>query len=216
MNLHVRPATEARTDAWGHDELAGDLARYLRRRGRYLCFLNVQVGLCDDGLQRPSPPKYPAFPEEDQVARDEAWAEYKVACAAWKTADDEYWEKYPLPGRPDVFAFPATTRRENQVPRIYEVKVSRSDFLSDVKAEKWRRYLYAAGQVTFAVPEGLIEPTEVPTGAGLIVRCEAEWLSVKPAKRHHKGRLNFDQVRALLFACHAQFGSSVWRSGDAV
>lgn len=47
----------------------------------------------------------------------------------------------------------------------YEVKVSRSDFLSD---NKWHLYLPYCSHFNFVVPAGLIDPSEVPEQAGLI------------------------------------------------
>ncbi len=47
----------------------------------------------------------------------------------------------------------------------YEVKVSRSDFLSD---QKWPGYLEYCNYFSFACPHGLIQPDEVPEGVGLM------------------------------------------------
>ncbi len=48
---------------------------------------------------------------------------------------------------------------------IYEVKVSRSDFLAD---EKWIAYKKYCNRLYFACPKGLIEAGEISTGVGLI------------------------------------------------
>lgn len=50
----------------------------------------------------------------------------------------------------------------------YEIKVSRSDFLSD---RKWHKYLDYCNYFYFVCPWKMIQPTEVPHGAGLV------WLS---------------------------------------
>jgi hypothetical protein len=47
----------------------------------------------------------------------------------------------------------------------YEIKVSRSDFLKD---DKWPSYLDLCNHFYFVCPYGLIEPDEVPEGAGLM------------------------------------------------
>lgn len=49
---------------------------------------------------------------------------------------------------------------------IYEIKTSRSDFLSDVK---WPRYREFCNWFWFACPLGLITPDELSDGVGLIV-----------------------------------------------
>jgi len=48
----------------------------------------------------------------------------------------------------------------------YEIKVSRSDFLSD---DKWRGYLPYCNAFAFVAPPGVIQKNEVPEEAGLIV-----------------------------------------------
>lgn len=74
--------------------------------------------------------------------------------------------------RPDVY----TIRRSFSSPRptCYEIKVTRQDFLSDVTSGKYRKYL-DFGAVVFAVPKGLVNRNEVPTGCGLIVRSDKVW-----------------------------------------
>ncbi|GIN71163.1 hypothetical protein J14TS2_16380 [Bacillus sp. J14TS2] len=47
----------------------------------------------------------------------------------------------------------------------YEIKVSRSDFLSD---EKWTAYKHYCHRLDFVVPEGMIQPNELPEDIGLI------------------------------------------------
>jgi len=66
--------------------------------------------------------------------------------------------------RPDVYTLAKSFMHPN--PRAYEVKVSRSDFLADVTAGKWRSYLNYADSVVFAAPAGLVQPADVPPLAG--------------------------------------------------
>lgn len=47
----------------------------------------------------------------------------------------------------------------------YEIKVSRSDFLSD---NKWHLYLQYCNEFYFVVPRGLIKKEELPDGVGLL------------------------------------------------
>lgn len=47
----------------------------------------------------------------------------------------------------------------------YEIKVSRSDFLSD---KKWRHYLPYCNEFFFVAPKGLISSNELPPEAGLL------------------------------------------------
>ncbi len=48
---------------------------------------------------------------------------------------------------------------------IYEIKVSRSDFLQD---PKWKLYLQYCNEFYFVVPRGLIDKSELPEDVGLI------------------------------------------------
>lgn len=68
--------------------------------------------------------------------------------------------------RPDVFAMDKSFMHPK--PVAYEVKVSLSDFRSDVTKGKWQSYLEFAGAVIFVVPKGLITKNDVPNGCGLM------------------------------------------------
>ncbi len=69
---------------------------------------------------------------------------------------------------------------------IYEVKVSRGDFLADINRGKYRAYFEHCCQLYFAVPKGLITKDEVPEGTGLMVRGDHGWRVVKaaPSREH--------------------------------
>jgi hypothetical protein len=63
----------------------------------------------------------------------------------------------------------------NPNPTAYEVKVSRSDFLTDTQAGKYRKYLPYVRRLYFAAPAGLLSKGEIPDGMGLIVRGDNGW-----------------------------------------
>ena len=91
------------------------------------------------------------------------------------------WENIPAgPGgsiRPDVYTIEKSFAKPN--PMTYEIKVSRSDFLSDIKSGKWQRYLDFSYGVTFAVPKGLVTRKEVPESCGLIQFNGEFWTTSK-------------------------------------
>lgn len=91
------------------------------------------------------------------------------------------WTNMPMGSvgncRPDVFAIPKSFA--NFKPIIYEIKVSVSDFRSDITSGKWQSYLKYACGVIFAVPAGLITKADVPVGCGLIVRNQDSWRMAK-------------------------------------
>lgn len=116
------------TKAWGHDELAHDLAQSLRINPEHMVWENMQMG--PSGSIRP--------------------------------------DVYLLKKRYSTFA-----------PVTYEVKVSVSDFRSDITSGKWQGYLKYSSGVIFAAPAGLINKADVPAGCGLIQRHEEVWRTVK-------------------------------------
>jgi hypothetical protein len=65
---------------------------------------------------------------------------------------------------------------------IYEIKISRADFLSDIRSGKWRGYLDHCHRFYFATPSGMIDKKEIPKEAGLIVRGDNGWSTLKSAE----------------------------------
>lgn len=64
---------------------------------------------------------------------------------------------------------------------IYEIKVSRADFLNDIKTSKWRNYLPHCHRFYFATPTGLIDKKEIPEEAGWIACGDRGWKTMKAA-----------------------------------
>jgi len=58
---------------------------------------------------------------------------------------------------------------------IFEIKVSRADFLSDIRTEKWKSYLPHCHRFYYAVLSNITCPEEIPDGCGLMVRGEKGW-----------------------------------------
>lgn len=81
----------------------------------------------------------------------------------------------------DVIAIRKSFTNPNFI--IYEIKVTRSDFLSDVNRGKYRRYFNDCCQLYFAAPKGIIKADELPEGTGLIVRGDNGWRVLKAAPR---------------------------------
>ena len=85
-------------------------------------------------------------------------------------------------GRVDVLA----VRRSYSSPeiRVCEVKATRQDFLRDVNAGKYRKYLPICNTLYFCVPSGLVKKHEVPDDAGLMCWSGSRWVTVRRAPRH--------------------------------
>lgn len=101
-------------------------------------------------------------------------------------------------GRADVVAVKPHTWARMDI-RIYEVKASIRDFHGDIQSGKWRRYLQVAHRVFFAVPTGLLKRADVPDEAGLVVKGEKGWTTIKNARPHLPEKLSADTVLAMLY-----------------
>jgi hypothetical protein len=74
---------------------------------------------------------------------------------------------------------------KNFMLTIYECKVSRSDFLSDIKSEKYKGYLEYCNKFYFATLPGIVKIEEIPKGIGLMTRDESKgWIISKNAKKN--------------------------------
>lgn len=87
--------------------------------------------------------------------------------------------------RPDVFSLVATLNPSRAQPQIYEIKVSRADFLRDVSVpEKRHAYFRMAPQVFYAAPQGLLSREEIPPECGLVEQLgPGRWKVSRPAPR---------------------------------
>lgn len=129
--------------------------------------------------------------------------------ATLRVAKERYivWTEFTLPvvsgtneaGRADVFAFcPWWSRHDRS---IYEIKVQRTDYLTDVSKGKYRKYLPFCNRLYFAVPKGLVRKTEVPDTAGLIVHGENGWRVVKSAPQRVVDDFSNDFLWHLIDEC---------------
>lgn len=102
--------------------------------------------------------------------------------------------------RPDVFACLPSLKARNAAPAIYEVKVSRADFLADVaRVDKRSAYSDLAEAVYYCCQDGLLNKTEVPDGYGLL--CEVEpgtFVLRKKARRKKEFTLAVDVAMTLM------------------
>lgn len=102
--------------------------------------------------------------------------------------------------RPDVFACKPTLKAENAASAIYEVKVHRSDFISDVaKPEKRAAYAQLAQAVYYCCPSGLIDKSEVPDDCGLLVEVSPGAFELrKRARRRAMFAISASTVMTLM------------------
>lgn len=103
-------------------------------------------------------------------------------------------------GSPDILTI--NTSYSKFVRRIYEVKASNSDMLSDLRKEKWTRYLPICDRLTFAVASGVdFEKHLRPLPVGIMVQREnGTWRNVRAAPVNMKSEPWPENVwMALLF-----------------
>lgn len=107
--------------------------------------------------------------------------QHDLACHLRANSVRMVWEDMQLgpsgSDRPDIFMFEKSYAQFK--PIIYEIKVSVSDFRSDITSGKWQKYIKYASAVIFAVPDGMVTKNDIPDGCGLIVRKENVWRNTK-------------------------------------
>jgi len=81
---------------------------------------------------------------------------------------------------------------------IYDVKVSRSDFLKSKRTEKWRKYLPYCNRFYFAIESGFAHREEIPEEIGLIVKGKRGWNTIKRAKERDI-LIPYETLMSLLF-----------------
>ncbi len=112
------------------------------------------------------------------------------------------WTNMPLgsvwhdnPGIADVIAIGKTY---SVTVRIYEVKISRGDFLGDINRGKYLRYLECCHQFYFATPAGLVQKADLPDGCGLITHSDNKGWHVQKAARRTDCEVPVNLYLALL------------------
>ena len=102
--------------------------------------------------------------------------------------------------RPDVYSCKPTPRASASASAIYEVKVSRADYLADIaKPHKRQAYAELAEAVYYCCPAGLIEKTEAPDGFGLIYEVSVgNFKLIKNARRNKGFAMHADTAMALM------------------
>jgi hypothetical protein len=143
---------------------------------------------------------------------------YILAEVIWKhddLADDLAIAKGGIPYLNVCLGSPWLNGRKQKTPRadlvvckpsyqrfclsIYEIKVTRADFLSDIRSGKWRDYLPHCDRFYFAVCKGVLQKSDIPNDAGLVVRGNKGWSTIKSAPVFKNG-IPIDTMKSLIFA----------------
>ena len=98
---------------------------------------------------------------------------------------------------PDVFSIRHTTVEDYVEPVVHEVKVNRSDLLSDLRRENKRAaYLSLSSECWYVIREGIAQADEIPPECGVLVAGVATFDVARPAPRRAQ-RLPFATWMAL-------------------
>lgn len=121
--------------------------------------------------------------------------------------------------RLDAFALSYLPSRQNKAV-VYEVKVSRSDFFSEIKKPiKRRKGLVYSNEFYFACPQGLVKIEEVPPECGLIevtaegallVTIKAPYRDTFPLPRNFIGSILRRLDKERLYAFLQQMDEDEW------
>ncbi len=112
---------------------------------------------------------------------------------------------------PDVFSVRHTTVEAYLEPIVHEIKVQRSDLLSDLRsASKRAAYLQLSSECWYVIREGIAEPDEIPPECGVLVASLATLDVARPAPKRAM-QMPFGLWMALARATPLQG----WRLEDA-
>lgn len=123
---------------------------------------------------------------------------FKETMGCFVFEDMEIKTQYGV-SRPDVFTVEKTLNEDNIKPTTYEIKHSRSDFLSDMKKpDKWKSYLEVSEKLYYVCPEGVIKKEDVPKECGLIYQLsDKSFKTIKNAKKGN-GKLTLSIMMKMM------------------
>ena len=99
---------------------------------------------------------------------------------ALRTQVDETW----VMSMPDVFSVRHTTVEAYLEPIVHEIKVQRSDLLSDLhSAAKRAAYLQLSSACWYVIREGIARPDEIPPECGVLVATDTALDVARPAPK---------------------------------
>ena len=112
---------------------------------------------------------------------------------------------------PDVFSVRHTTVEAYLEPIVHEIKVQRSDLLSDLRSvSKRAAYLQLSSECWYVIREGIARPDEIPPECGVLVASETTLDVARPAPKRAM-QMPFGLWMALARATPLQG----WRLEDA-
>lgn len=115
--------------------------------------------------------------------------------------------------RPDVLLIKKTYNKEKIDPIVIEVKVSRSDFLSDISNhDKRNAYRTISSKLYYLAPKGIIDREKDLLGSdsdiGIIEYSDESGIDVVRVAKKRKSSLSEKQILSLLIKTHSMITSS--------
>lgn len=129
----------------------------------------------------------------------------------WRTkyqfaqGDDGRWQKELSPGyhpeqRIDAWAM-SVWKSDKFKSVAYEIKVSRTDYLREIlRPAKRETAMQFSNQFYFVAPDGIIKPSEVPDGCGLIQVQDGKLVTSTKAPHREIGEPTWEFYAALVRA----------------
>lgn len=143
---------------WLHDKLAEDLALAIQTP-----FLNIPLGSVWGG-------QFTAAQDRQNAVEAAKTTEELIAAMSM-----------PIPGTQFADVVVVKPSFSRFCLSIYEIKVSRADFQSDIRSGKYKGYLSHSHRLYFATPAGMVTKDEIPEEAGWIARGPSGWKVMKAA-----------------------------------
>jgi hypothetical protein len=170
-----------------HESLVDLVARDMARAGR----------IAWRGLSLRAPLQIPAGPAAPVTAEDTAEGNAETANAS--TATVTQW----VIAQPDVFSIRNTSVEAYAEPIVHEIKVRRSDLLSDLRLpHKRAAYLALGGECWYVLGQdargrNIGTPADVPEECGVVLQQQDRLEVARPAPRRAIERLPFALWMAL-------------------
>ena len=155
-----------------HEALVARVAREMQRAGRIVwrgLSLRARVGeVTTDGADDAAASAVEAPSFEDALSPPPT------------VSDDGRW----VIAMPDVYSIRHTTVEDYAEPVVHEIKVHRSDLLSDLRQpNKGAAYAALASQCWYVLRAGIAEPGEIPEAYGVMLAHDSHLEVARPAPR---------------------------------
>lgn len=99
--------------------------------------------------------------------------------------------------RVDIMSLKANSFCDNGDLTVYEIKISRSDFLHELKCQKYLKAMESCNRFYYLCPVDLIKVSELPPNAGLCYYDNREIKIIKYAKRQKKALTYYTLIRFI-------------------